>query len=90
MKYASYLKKIFKDTRLHVEDLLLLESFQIRDFVSRAPKKELATLLRTYPVIHRFLIKKEPSVEKTLSKILKTNKQVNDPKTIDAHCNELT
>jgi len=89
MKYASHLKKIFKDTRLYVEDLLLLESFQIKDMVIRAPQKEFATLLRAHPIIHQFLIHKEPSVEKTLSKLLKINNPINDPKAIDDHCNEV-
>lgn len=89
MKYASHLKKIFKDTHLYVEDLLLLESFQINNMVNRAPQKEFATLLRAHPIIHRFLIHKEPSVEKILSKILKSTNSINDPKTIDDHCNEV-
>ena len=69
MKYSEHLRKVFKDSRLDIEDLLLLECFQIRYLPERVPAKEFATLLREYPVIHRFLIKKEPSIKSFLDKI---------------------
>lgn len=89
MKYATHLKKIFKDTRLDIEDLLLLEPFQISYLPERVPQKEFATLLRTYPIIHRFLQKKEPSIKSFLERVLAENKPITNPKTIEEHCNEI-
>lgn len=89
MKYATHLKKIFKDTRIDIEDLLLLEPFQIRYLPVRVPQKEFATVLRTYPIIHRFLQKKEPSIRPFLEKVLAENKPVRKQKNIEEYCNEL-
>ncbi len=89
MKYASHLRKLFKDTRLEIEDLLLLECFQIRYLPERVPQKEFATLLRAYPVIYRFLQKKEPSIKPFLEKVLQETKPETDPKTIEQYCDEL-
>lgn len=89
MKYATHLKKIFKDTRIDIEDLLLLEPFQIRYLPERVPQKEFATVLRTHPVIHRFLQKKEPSIRPFLEKVLLDHKPEKKSKTIEEQCNEL-
>lgn len=89
MKYAEHLKKIFPDTNLHVEDLLLLESFQIKELIERVPQKEFTTIIRKYPYVHRFLVNKEPSIEPFITRILKKNKEIDDPKIIDEHCSEL-
>lgn len=89
MKYAAHLKQVFKDTRIDIEDLLLLEPFQIKYLPERVPQKEFATLLRTYPIIHRFLQKKDPSIKSFLEKVLEENKPVSKQKIIEEHCNEL-
>jgi ubiquinone/menaquinone biosynthesis C-methylase UbiE len=89
MKYASHLKKIFKDTKIDIEDLLLMEPFQIRNLPERVPEKEFATLLRVHPIIQRFLQKKEPSIKPFLEKVLHENKPENNAKTIEEYCNEL-
>ena len=89
MKYSTYLRELFGDTNLNIEDLLLLENFQIKYLPERVPQKEFAALLRTYPIIHRFLIKKEPSVESFLDKILMENKPIQDQDTIDDYCDEV-
>jgi SAM-dependent methyltransferase len=89
MKYATHLKKIFKDTRIDIEDLLLLKPFQISYLPERVPQKEFATLLRAYPIIHRFLQKKEPSIKLFLDKVLNENKPITHPKAIKEQCNDL-
>lgn len=89
MKYASHLRNLFKDTRLEIEDLLLLECFQIRYLPERVPQKEFATLLRTHPVIYRYLYKKEPSIKPFLENVLQENKPETDLKIIEQHCDEL-
>ncbi len=89
MKYSTYLRELFSDTNLDIEDLLLLESFQIKYLPKRVPQKEFATLLRAHPIIHRFLIKKEPSIQSFLDKILMENKPIHDQDTINDHCNEV-
>ena len=89
MKYSSHLKEIFKDTNLVVEDLLLLESFQIKYLPERIPQKEFATLLRTYPAIHHFLVNKEPTIIPFIEKVLKENKIVSKPEMVKDYCNEV-
>lgn len=89
MKYATHLKKLFGNIHLSIEDILLLESFQINYLPDRVPRKEFAAVLKTYPFIQRFLISKNPSIENFIQNILKKNKAVKDKAIIDAHCNEL-
>lgn len=89
MKYATKLKKLFSGTDLNVDDLILLESFQIKYLPDRVPKKEFAALLRAYPFIQRFLITKNPAIKNFINTILKEYKTINDNNLIDKYCDEL-
>lgn len=89
MKYATKLKKLFSGTDLNVDDLLLLESFQIKYLPDRIPKKEFAALLRAYPFIQRFLISKNPAIKNFINTILKKNQAINDNRIIEKYCDEL-
>ena len=62
MSYSKKLRDLFPDISLHVEDLLLLEAFQISYLPDRVAEKEFAILLREYPVVHRFLVSKYPPI----------------------------
>jgi SAM-dependent methyltransferase len=89
MKYSKTLKKLFAGITLNVEDLLLLETFQIKNLPDRVPKKEFSVLLRANPVIHRYLISKYPPIENFINTILKENKPVNNKSIIEKYCQEL-
>lgn len=88
MTYSQKLQKLFPEEVLHPEDLLLLETFQIKYLPERVAVKEFATLLATYPVVHRFLLTKYPPIASFLSQILKENPAIKDEAHIEEHCHE--
>ena len=69
--YAERLKKMFEGITLEVEDLFLLEAFQIESLAQYAPKREFAALLHAYPDIQRFLVTKNPVITPFITKIMK-------------------
>ncbi|KAA3654295.1 MAG: hypothetical protein DWQ10_17910 [Calditrichaeota bacterium] len=78
MSYAKNLKATFQDIALNVEDLFLLESFQINNLPERVPKPEFAALLRAHPVLHRYFISVHPPISTFISGLLKEKKAVSD------------
>ena len=88
MTYSQKLQKLFPEVVLHPEDLLLLETFQIKYLPKRVAIKEFATLLASHPLIHRFLLAKYPPIASFLSQILKENPIINDQALIEEHCQE--
>ena len=62
MPYGKQLKKMFKEITPTVEDIYLLEPFQIDTFKNMAPQKEFAALLSAYPTIKTFLLNKHPPI----------------------------
>ena len=60
--YAKQLKEMFKGITLELEDLFLLEAFQIGSLQQYAPKRELAAVLHANSDIKRFLITKHPPI----------------------------
>ena len=89
MKYSKTLKKLFAGITLNIEDLLLLETFQIKYLPDRVPKKEFAVLLRANPIVHRYLISKYPPIEDFINAVLKENKPIRNKNTIEEYCQEL-
>ena len=61
---------MFKGVSLEVEDLFLLESFQIAYFPGWVPERELAAVLRAYPSVKSFLVKKCPSITDFVERVL--------------------
>ena len=47
--YADRLRKMFQGVDLSVEDLYLLDGFQIGYLPDRVPQREFAAVLRAYP-----------------------------------------
>jgi SAM-dependent methyltransferase len=88
MAYAQKLRGLFPEISLNWEDLLLLETFQIKYFPDRVAVKEFSSLLRAYPVVQRFLISKYPPIATFLNRILKENKALEDRELIEANCQE--
>jgi len=87
MAYSQKLRELFPEIGLHAEDLLLLEAFQIKYLPDRVAPKEFTTLLRTYPVLQRFLVNKYPPIAAFLTRLFDTYKPV--PKQqIEEQCQE--
>ena len=86
MKYYSMLKQLFNGIELIAEDLLHLESFQIKYLSDHVPQKEFTNLLREYPFIERFLISKYPPISSFINGVFKENEKINDKDFIDEHC----
>jgi len=89
MAYAKMLKELFQGVTLIIEDLLFLESFQIKYLPDRVPKQEFAVLLNANPIIHRYLVAMYPPVSNFINSILKENTISKRNKTIEENCNDL-
>jgi ubiquinone/menaquinone biosynthesis C-methylase UbiE len=72
---------------LDVEDLFLLESFQIAYFPGWVPERELAAMLHSQPVLKDFLVKKCPSISGYIANVLAEHEPVNDKKEL-AECSD--
>ncbi|MEN8230688.1 MAG: class I SAM-dependent methyltransferase [Bacteroidota bacterium] len=88
MVYSQKLRKLFPGITLHAEDLLLLETFQIRYLPDRVAAKEFATLIREYPVVHRFLVTKYPPISSFITRILEEHKPADDKNLVEEYCQE--
>ena len=62
MSCASTFRRMFPGVTLTVEDLLLLESFQIGYFPGWVPEREFAAVLWAYPLIRRYLVVRCPAI----------------------------
>jgi len=80
------LKALFQGIPLNVEDLLFLETFQIKYLPDRVLQKEFATLLREYPFIHRFLVLKYPPIKEFINRIHQQNVEIKDQDLIREDC----
>jgi len=68
--YAEDLRKRFPKLAPVVDDLFLLEPHQIACLPQRAPRGELAVVLREYSKLVRFLSVRHPPIEPFLSELL--------------------
>ena len=69
MTYEKRLKKLFHGVELKVENLYLLEPFQIDTLQSRVPEQEFAAVLFAYPNIKYFLINKHPPIAEYIQRV---------------------
>lgn len=69
MTYSMF-KHTFKGVSLKVEDLYLLEAFQINYLPGYVSERELAAVLWAYPPIKRFLEKKCPSITDFVERVM--------------------
>jgi len=69
MSYEKVLRQLFHGVDLKVEDLYLLESFQISTLQSRVPEQEFAAVLFAYPSIRNFLINKHPPTAEYIQRV---------------------
>ena len=88
MGYSQKLRGLFPEISLNWEDILLLETFQIKYLPDRVAMSEFSSLLRAYPVVQRFLISKYPPIAAFLRRILEENQALEDRDLIEANCQE--
>jgi hypothetical protein len=89
MKYSKMLRELFFDISLNIEDVFLLESYQIKYLAERISHKAFATLIRKYPFVKDFLVLKAPSIGHFVDSVLKANEEVNDEELIKEYSDAL-
>ena len=89
MPYGEILKNLFPGVTLSVEDLLFLESFQIRYLPDRVQKHEFAVLIRAHPIVHRYLTAKCPSIAPFIDALLQEYSGEGNEENIEKCCNDL-
>jgi ubiquinone/menaquinone biosynthesis C-methylase UbiE len=89
MSTADTFKRMFSGVALEIEDLYLLESFQISYFPGWVPERELAAVLWEYPSIKQFLVKKCPSITDLVEHVTAKFGPTDDPKMLATYSEEL-
>jgi len=69
MSWEDHCRKVFRGANLGVEDLYLLESYQIGYLRERAPQRELAAVLSADPALGRFFVNKCPEIADFLERL---------------------
>jgi hypothetical protein len=88
MAYAQMLREMFPESTLDPEDLLLLDTFQIKYLPERVAKREFSTLLWEYPVVKRFLISKYPPISPFIKNLLAEQAPPTGKDQINVQCQE--
>ena len=88
MGYSAYLRQLFPGLTLYVEDLLLLEAFQVKYLPERVPHKEFAICLYANPIIHQFLELKYPPIADFIDRVLSEHHTI-ESHTLRESCQEL-
>ena len=70
MTYASTLRDMFRGVDLDIEDIYLLESYQIAYLPNRVPQREFAAVLWAEDSIKRFLIAKHPPISNFVDDVM--------------------
>ncbi|UCC17724.1 MAG: class I SAM-dependent methyltransferase [Dehalococcoidales bacterium] len=82
MTYTLF-KKIFKGNTFRVEDLYLLESFQISYLPDYLPEREFAAILWAYPPIKTFLEKKCPDIISFIERVMVEHQPAKDQQQLE-------
>jgi ubiquinone/menaquinone biosynthesis C-methylase UbiE len=85
MTYTLF-KKIFKGNTFRVEDLYLLESFQISYLPGYLPEREFAAVLWAYPPIKTFLEKKCPDIVSFIEHVIAAHGPAKDQQQLGEYC----
>ncbi len=86
MTYSLF-KKIFKGNTFRVEDLYLLESFQISYLPGYLPEREFAGILWAYPPIKTFLEKKCPEIGTFINQVMSVYEPAKDEQQLAEYSN---
>jgi ubiquinone/menaquinone biosynthesis C-methylase UbiE len=78
MSSAETMRRFLKGASLEIEDLFLLEAFQIGYLPGWVPERELAAVLWAYPSLRRYLTVRCPSIARFLERILEEHPPVED------------
>lgn len=68
--FGHHLRQVFPDLHPVVDDLFLLDAYQVAGLADRAPTRELAAVLHALPRLHRFLVARQPPIEGFLTQLL--------------------
>jgi hypothetical protein len=82
-------KRMFKGVSLEVEDLFLLEAFQIGYLPGWVPEREFAAVLWAYPAIRRFLEKKHPPIASLIERAMDEHGPIGDEQALAAAGHDL-
>ncbi len=82
--------KIFKDVSFEIEDLLLLEAFQIGYLPGWIPEPEFAVVLNAYPHISDYLVNRQPAVTDFIHRLKSKCNVVPDHKELARCCEKVT
>jgi len=89
MSYEKMLRKLFHGVDLKVEDLYLLEPFQIDTLQNRVPEQEFAAVLFAYPNIKYFLINKHPPIAEYIQRVQDKHGPAANKKDLAEFCDRL-
>ncbi|MBN2238300.1 MAG: class I SAM-dependent methyltransferase [Dehalococcoidales bacterium] len=89
MTYSLF-KGLFRGVSFKIEDLFLLESFQIAYLPGYLPDKEFAAVLWAYPPIKTFIVKKNPDIVGYIDHIMAENGPVSDQQALSNYCDIVT
>jgi len=76
-------RRMFEGVHLELEDLYLLEAFQIGYLPGWVPERELAAVLWATPSIGRFLVKRCPSISEFIERTLARYGPTKDPQKLE-------
>ena len=83
------LTELFRDAPLEVEDLYLLESFQIAYLPGWVPEREFAALLWANPGVKAFLLKKHPPIAGFVQRLLDGHCPTQDQEEVYCFCEKV-
>ena len=89
MSLADTFRRMFRGVSLKVEDLYLLESFQIDYLSGWAPEPEFAAVLWAHPSLKRFLMKKCPSITDFVRRVMTQFEAAGDQQELAASSDKL-
>ncbi len=86
---AERMKRFLKGASLEIEDLFLLEAFQIGYLPGWVPERELAAVVWAYPAIGRYLSKRHPPIAGFLERVTGEHPPADDPEQLAAYGDEV-
>ena len=89
MTYEPVFRKMFQGIDLDVEDIYLLERFQIAYLPDRVPQREFAAVLWANAAIKRFLIAKHPPITDFIEDVLARYGPAANQQVLDAFSDKL-
>lgn len=89
MSYANKLRKMFHGVDLKIDDIYLLEPYQIQTLQSRVPKQDFSAMLFAYPNIKKFLTNNYPPITKDILKIQEEYGPAKSNKELSKYCDNL-